>query len=62
MPAATALSRRYSAASGISDVSAKDVISQAAAGDAIADRIFQDAIEALGRAPGELRATHGSRN
>jgi glucokinase len=47
---ATALSRRYSAASGISDVSAKDVISQAAAGDAIADRILQDAIEALGRA------------
>jgi len=47
---ATALSRRYSAASGISDISAKDVISQAAAGDAIADRIFQDAIEALGRA------------
>jgi glucokinase len=47
---ATALSRRYSAASGISDVSAKDVISQAAAGDAIANRILQDAIEALGRA------------
>jgi glucokinase len=47
---ATALSRRYSAASGISDISAKDVISQAAAGDAIAERIFQDAIEALGRA------------
>jgi glucokinase len=47
---AAALSRRYSAASGISDVPAKEVISQAAAGNAIADRIFQDAIEALGRA------------
>jgi glucokinase len=47
---AAALSRRYSAVSGISDVSANDVISRAAAGDAIADRIFQDAIEALGRA------------
>jgi glucokinase len=47
---AAALSRRYFAVSGISDVSAKDVISRAAAGDAIADRIFQDAIEALGRA------------
>ena len=47
---AAALSRRYAAASGISDVSAKDVISRAAAGDAIADGIFQDAIVALGRA------------
>jgi glucokinase len=47
---AAALSRRYAAASGISDVSAKDVISRAAAGDPIADGIFQDAIVALGRA------------
>jgi glucokinase len=47
---AAALSRRYSAASSISDISAKEVISRAVAGDAIADRIFQDAIEALGRA------------
>ena len=47
---AAALSRRYSAASGISDVSAKEVISRAAAGDPIADGIFQDAIIALGRA------------
>ena len=47
---AAALSRRYSAASGISDVPAKDVISRAAAGDPIADGVFQDAIVALGRA------------
>jgi glucokinase len=47
---AAALSRRYSAASGISDVSAKDVISRAAAGDPIADGVFQNAIVALGRA------------
>ena len=47
---AAALSRRYSAASGISDVSAKDVISRAAAGDPVADGVFQDAIVALGRA------------
>ncbi|HVD79651.1 MAG TPA: ROK family protein [Propionibacteriaceae bacterium] len=47
---AAALSRRYSAASGISDVPAKDVISRAAAGDRLADEIFQDAITALGRA------------
>ncbi|HEX6759100.1 MAG TPA: ROK family protein [Propionibacteriaceae bacterium] len=47
---ATALSRRYSAASGISDVPAKDVISRAAAGDPIADEVFQDAIVAMGRA------------
>ena len=46
---AAALSRRYSAASGISDVPAKDVISRAAAGDP-ADEVFQDAIVALGRA------------
>jgi glucokinase len=47
---AAALSRRYFAASGISDVSAKDVISRAAAGDPIADGIFRDAIVAMGRA------------
>jgi glucokinase len=47
---ASALSRRYSAASGISDVPAKDVISRATAGDRLADEIFQDAITALGRA------------
>ena len=47
---AAALSRRYSAASGISDVPAKDVISRAAAGHRLADEIFQDAITALGRA------------
>jgi glucokinase len=47
---AAALSRRYSAASGISDVPAKDVISRAAAGDRLADEIFQDAITALGLA------------
>jgi glucokinase len=47
---AAALSRRYSAASGISDVPAADVISRAAAGDPIADGIFEDAITALGRA------------
>src|SRR4029450_10007012 len=47
---AAALARRYSAASGISDVPAKDVISRAAAGDPIADGVFQDAIVALGRA------------
>jgi glucokinase len=45
-----ALSRRYSAASGISDVPAKDVISRAAAGDPVAQGIFSDAITALGRA------------
>jgi glucokinase len=45
-----ALSRRYSAASGIGDVPAKDVISRAAAGDPIAQGIFSDAITALGRA------------
>ena len=47
---ASALSRRYSAASGISEVPAKDVISRATAGDRLADEIFQDAITALGRA------------
>jgi glucokinase len=47
---AAALSRRYSAASGISDVPAADVISRAAAGDPIADATFEDAITALGRA------------
>jgi glucokinase len=47
---AAALSRRYSAASGISDVPAKDVISRAAAGDPVADRIFTDAVTALARA------------
>jgi len=47
---AAALSRRYSVASGISDVPAADVISRAAAGDPIADAIFEDAITALGRA------------
>jgi glucokinase len=47
---AAALSRRYSAASGISEVPAKDVISRAAAGDPVADGIFKDAITALGRA------------
>jgi glucokinase len=47
---AAALSRRYSAASGISDVPAHDVISRAAAGDPLADAIFNDAITALGRA------------
>jgi glucokinase len=47
---AAALSRRYSAASGISDVPAQEVISRAAAGDPIADAVFEDAITALGRA------------
>jgi glucokinase len=47
---AAALSRRYTAASGISDVPAYDVVSRAAAGDALADAIFNDAITALGRA------------
>jgi glucokinase len=45
-----ALSRRYSAASGNSDVPAEDVISRAAAGDHVAQGIFSDAITALGRA------------
>jgi glucokinase len=47
---AAALSRRYAAASGISDVRAEDVISRAAAGDPIAEKIFNDAVTALGRA------------
>ena len=47
---AASLSRRYSAASGITDVPAQDVISRAAAGDPLADGIFNDAITALGRA------------
>ena len=47
---AAALSRRYSAASGISEVPAKEVISRAAAGDPVADRIFTDAVTALARA------------
>jgi glucokinase len=47
---ATSLSRRYAAASGIADVPAKDVMSRAAAGDPVADRVFRDAITALGRA------------
>jgi glucokinase len=47
---AAALSRRYSAASGIADVPAHEVISRAAAGDPLADGIFSDAITALGRA------------
>ena len=47
---AAALSRRYAAASGISEVSAKEVISRAAAGDPVADKIFQDAVTALARA------------
>jgi glucokinase len=47
---AAALSRRYSAAAGISDVPAQEVISRAAAGDPVANGIFKDAITALGRA------------
>jgi glucokinase len=47
---AAALSRRYFAAGGMGDVPAEDVISRAAAGDPIADGVFQDAIIALGRA------------
>jgi glucokinase len=45
-----ALSRRYSAVSGISGVTAKDVLSRASAGDDLAQRIFIDAVTALGRA------------
>jgi glucokinase len=47
---AAALSRRYRAASGKSDVPAKDVIRRAGAGDPVAERVFNDAITALGRA------------
>jgi glucokinase len=45
-----ALSRRYSGASGISNVPAEDVVRRAAAGDPVAQRIFSDAITALSRA------------
>jgi len=44
-----ALSRRYSAVSGISGVTANDVLSRASAGDDLAQRIFSDAVTALGR-------------
>jgi glucokinase len=47
---AAALSRRYSAATGLSNIPAHDVISRAAAGDPVAKAIFKDAITALGRA------------
>jgi glucokinase len=47
---AASVSRRYSAASGSSEVPAEEVLSRAAAGDPIADRIFHDAVTALGRA------------
>jgi glucokinase len=47
---AAALSRRYLAASGNSEVPAEDVISRASAGDSVAHRIFSDAVTALGRA------------
>jgi glucokinase len=47
---AAALSRRYSAATESSDVSAQEVIGRAAAGDAVALRVFNEAITALGRA------------
>jgi glucokinase len=45
-----ALSRRYCAASGRSDVPAKDVILRAGTGDSVAEGVFNDAITALGRA------------
>ena len=45
-----ALSRRYSAVSGISGVTANDVLSRASAGDDLAQRIFSDAVTALARA------------
>jgi glucokinase len=45
-----AISRRYSAISGISGVPASDVMSRASAGDDLAQRIFSDAVTALGRA------------
>jgi glucokinase len=45
-----ALSRRFSAASGISNVPATDVISRAVAGDPVAQGIFSDAVTALSRA------------
>ena len=48
---AAAVSRRYSAVSGVSDVPAKDVISRAAAGDPLADQsLHAMPITALGRA------------
>jgi glucokinase len=47
---AAGLSRRYSAASGASDVPAEAVISRAAAGDPLANEIFNEAVTALGRA------------
>jgi glucokinase len=47
---AAALSRRYSAVSGMDSVPAKEVISRAAAGDSAAAEVFNDAITALGRA------------
>ena len=47
---AAALSRRYSVATGLSDVSAKEVISRAAAGDSVANGVCKDAVTALGRA------------
>ncbi len=45
-----ALSRRYSAVSGISGVPASEVLSRASTGDDLAQRIFGDAVTALGRA------------
>jgi glucokinase len=45
-----ALARRYSAVSGISGVSASEVLSRASAGEDLAQRIFSDAVTALGRA------------
>jgi glucokinase len=47
---AAALSRRYSAVSGMDSVPAKEVISKAAAGDSAAAEVFNDAVTALGRA------------
>jgi glucokinase len=47
---AAALSRRYSAVSGMDSVPAKEVISRAAAGDSAAAEVFNDAVTALGRA------------
>jgi glucokinase len=47
---AAALSRRYSAVSGMDSVPAKEVISRAAAGDSVAAEVFNDAVIALGRA------------
>jgi glucokinase len=47
---AAALARRYAAGSGISGVTAEEVISRAASRDPLAERIFNDAVTALGRA------------